>query len=382
MSITTKNDVCNDIAYLNSVDQKQRFQLLNVPPVRYNNFSTNPYMKRNPATGLVFTKPDLDMRRKVEILKYDSNRMSTQTNSLTKNGRYVQAVNGSIQRRSYSQIYLQQNLDTNGVLKPCPPTQTPSSSCDVPGPTIFLYEDDNVPLYNYGTNAADAYGIQNQATNPYPFYWNYIGYSNVANPYNSALVSYSTFTTVYVVYTDTPSYTFSIQTPISLNITGQLQNNVIQTYSDVSAIQISINSISINVKYSYTNVTLSPTPVVIYEHGKTGVPINMGVNVSNMSRTFAANVYLGILQINNIQLPTQRGYIYDIQATVNYQLLYPSNNYASYCDPPTITSYFDISLNQVYPLVRTNCTVEGATNLPVPPAPFPSLSVSGIPNAV
>jgi hypothetical protein len=381
MSITNQNDVCNDIAYLNSIDQKQRFQLLNIPPVRYNNFATNPYTKRNPGTGLFFTKSDLDMRRKVEILKYDSNRMSTQTNSLTKANKYAQAVNGSLQRRTYSQIYLQQNLDASGVLKPCPPVQTPSSACDVPGPTIFLYEDDNVPLYNYGTNAADAYGIQNQAPNPYPFYWNYIRYSNVANPYSASTTNYSTFTTIYVVYTDTPSYTFSIQTPISMRITGQLQNGVLQNYTDVSAaIRISINSITINVKYSYTNVTLSPSPTVIYEHGKTGIPINMGVTLTNTSRAFAATAYLGVLQINNLQLPTQRGYIYDIQANINYQVLYPSNNYASYCDPPTITSYFDISLNQVYPPVQTNCSVQGAT--PIPISTFPSLFVSGVPNAV
>ena len=380
MSITNKKDVCNDIAYLNSIDQKQRFQLLNIPPVRYNNFATNPYVKRNPITGLFFTKPDLDMRRKVEILKYDSNRMSTQTNSLTKANRYVQAVNGSFQRRTYSQIYLQQNLDASGVLNACPPVQTPSSACDVPGPAIFLYEDDNVPLYNYGTNAADAYGIENQAPNPYPFYWNYIGYSNVSNVYNSATTNYSTFTTLYVVYTDTPSYTFSIQTPISLRITGQLQTGVIQNYTDVSAIRISINSISINVKYSYTDVTLSPSPTVIYEHDKTGVPITMGITLNNTSRVFTATAYLGLLQINNLQLPTQRGYIYDIQATVNYQVLYPSNNYASYCDPPTITSYFDISLNQVYPPIQTNCSVQGESTIPI--STFPRLVVNGVPNAV
>ena len=115
-------------------------------------------------------------------------------------------------------------------------------------------------------------------------------------------------------------------------------------------------------------------------HGKTGIPINMGVTLTNTSRAFAATAYLGVLQINNLQLPTQRGYIYDIQANINYQVLYPSNNYASYCDPPTITSYFDISLNQVYPPVQTNCSVQGAT--PIPIYTFPSLFVSGVPNAV
>ena len=319
------------------------------------------------------------MRRKVEILKYDSNRMSTQTNSLTKANKYVQAVSGSLQRRTYSQIYLQQNLDASGVLKSCPPVQTPSSACDVPGPTIFLYEDDNVPLYNYGTNAADAYGIENQPGNPYPFYWNYTGYSNVANPYSTSSTNYSTFTNIYIVYTDTPSYTFSIQTPISFDITGQLQSGIIQNYTDVSAaIRISINSISVNVKYSYTNVTLANPPTILYEHGKTGVPIDMGVTLTNTSRVFNASVYLGVLEINNIQLPTQRGYIYDIQANINYQILYPSSNYADYCDPPTITSYLDISLNQVYPQTEVNCSVQGASIIPV--ASFPKLFVSGVPN--
>ena len=84
------NNICTNPAYINSLDQKKRFQLFNIPPVRYNNLTVNPYLSINPSTGVPFTKFDLDMRRKVEILKYASTRMSTQTNSLTKAQKFTQ----------------------------------------------------------------------------------------------------------------------------------------------------------------------------------------------------------------------------------------------------------------------------------------------------
>jgi hypothetical protein len=79
MANTNMNNVCNDTAYLNSINQKSRFQLLNIPPVRYDNLSKNPYVIVNPSTGKYYTKDELDMRRKAEILKYSSNLMSTET---------------------------------------------------------------------------------------------------------------------------------------------------------------------------------------------------------------------------------------------------------------------------------------------------------------
>jgi hypothetical protein len=65
MPTQNENQVCNDPAYLNTIDQNNLIKLFNDPPVRYEiifNANTNPYLNG-------FTKRQLDMRRKVEILK-------------------------------------------------------------------------------------------------------------------------------------------------------------------------------------------------------------------------------------------------------------------------------------------------------------------------
>lgn len=374
-----QNNICNDTAYLNSIDQKQRFQIVNIPPVRYNNFSTNPYVKTNPATGLFFTKPDVDMRRKVEILKYSSNRMSTQTNNLTKSQKYVNLVNGKYQQRTYSQEYIKTNLNKNtGRLNPCIQPPTPSTSCDIPGPTVYLYEDDNVPLYNYSTLIDAAYGIQNQEQNPYTNSWDYTKQKDNQQIfiYNTNETNYTTFTSLFILQYQYPSYIFSVQMPISCIITGSLKESVPSTskpYIDSQALSINIRAINLNVKYSYSDVQINNT-TLLFEHGPNGIPIDISINTST---TFSATVYLGLLNISQLILLTQKGYIYDIQANMNYQIMYPSGNYTNYCDTPIITTYFNPSLTTVQQS-SFNCTATGGST--INPAIFPTIYISGIPS--
>jgi hypothetical protein len=71
------------------------------------------------------------------------------------------------------------------LLNICPPgtvIKTPSSASHIPGPPIYLYEDDTVPLYNFNTNIDSAYGIQNQNANPYTINWDYVRLTNVDSP--------------------------------------------------------------------------------------------------------------------------------------------------------------------------------------------------------
>lgn len=378
MANINSNNVCNDTAYLNSIDQKTRFQLLNVPPVRYDNLSKNPYTNINPTTGKLFTKEDLDMRRKVEILKYSSNRMSTQTNKLTNSQRYAQLVRGLYQQRTYSRAFIEANTGENGLVQLCPPgtvIKTPSTASDIPGPPIYLYEDDNVPLYNFNTNLDSDYGIQNQNANPYTKNWDYVKLTNIDCPYNNS-ITYSTFTNIYIMYTDTPSYTFNISTPISLSISGSLKSGTI--YIDAQALRINISSVNINVKYSYSDVTIKSQPSINYEHGVNGgVPIDVSINIPVGQTSFNTTSYLGKLQINNLNLLTVKGYIYDIQLSVNYQIAYPSGQYGSYCNTPVLNTVINTSLNTVYPQINRNSKASGGST--INPFAFPVLSVTGIP---
>jgi len=251
---TNPPKICEDITYLNSLEQKKRFNLFNLPANRYDNLANNPYQKINPNTGETYTKFDLDMRRKAEILKYSSNRMSTQTNSLTRAQRFAQAVNGSSQQSKYSQAFIDANI-VNGVVNICPPgtiIQTPSSASDVPG-SGFLYEDPTIPLYNFVNNdTTAAYGIINQVENPYQSGFRYSIQSDVVYDGQSPA---SIFTT-YMFNTPTNTYSFSFTTPILIKFAGSLNSSTLPPSGSRLTFQIQLNSININVNYSLSPMSL------------------------------------------------------------------------------------------------------------------------------
>ena len=93
--------------------RKQRQSLFAMPSFRATPIS--PYPE--------YTKEQLDMRRKAEILKYAGNRMNTKTNDLTKTGRFTQIITGKYQSRSYTTTYKEnvsytydEKLDLNSVI--------------------------------------------------------------------------------------------------------------------------------------------------------------------------------------------------------------------------------------------------------------------------
>lgn len=371
--IIMSNNICNDAAYLNLLDQKTRFQILNIPPVRYDNLAKNPYQTPSPS-GLLYTKFDLDMRRKAEILKYSSNRMGTQTNNLTRAQIYAQsATTGRYQQRTYSQQFINENTQ-NGILVVCPSgtiIKTPSSASGVPGPPIMLYDDETVPLYNFTNANAGAYGIINQATNPYTTPWDFTNILNILAPYISGSVIYTTITSLYIISVDSPYYIFAVSVPLALSITGTYQTGITtRNYADDNALRIQIYSVSMNIKYSYSTVTLNYP--VNYQYNT--VPMDISVNLTSAS-AFSASCYFGLLNVSNIHLPTQQGFIYDIQFDINYQISYPSGNYTKYCNDPSITTCYNVSSNTLFG--TSACTLSG--NPLIPPI-FPVLQFSGIPS--
>ena len=359
------NNVCNNVAYLNSIDQKHRFALLNVPPVRYDNLATNPYNLINPSTGVKYTKYDLDMRRKSEILKYSSNRMSTQTNSLTKAQKYAQAVVGSYQSRTYSQMYIDKN-STNGILNPCPTVKKPTTASDVPGPPILLYDDPNVPLYNL-VNDADGptYGIINQDINTYTMVWNNTFPVNVSN-----ITGNSTITSIYVLYPTTVTLNYTITTPVSIYITGNLLSGALG-FNSTNAFTLSTQSINLNVNYSYSSVTLSPATTISFTNSPS---LTFDISVNKQNPNYSASCYLGLLTISNLILPVQKGFIYDIQVGISYSINYTSALYNEFCNAPITTSYINASANKSVK-TNVNCTLNRTPSVPVP---FPSLNIYSI----
>jgi len=119
----------SNFAICQMIEQKRQKQINPVPPVRLQLIS--PYRNENNVeTGI--TKRQLDMRRKIEILKYQNNNGKTSSNQQFA---ILATASSSASRRSSA--------------NDCISTPTKSSSSNIPGPVIVLTYDDTVPLYNY-----------------------------------------------------------------------------------------------------------------------------------------------------------------------------------------------------------------------------------------
>lgn len=353
------DSVCNNEAYLNSIDQKRRAQLNNIPPIRYNNLANNIYEQINPATGQSYTKFDLDMRRKAEILKYSSNRMPTQTNSLTRAQRYVQAVSGIYQQRTFSQAFIAENTE-NGVLQICPPgviIQTPSSASGVPG-NMLLYDDPAIPLYNLVNTTNTSYGILNQELDPYMIAWNY-AYNTDASQTSSETIIF----TLYMFNVASPTYTFSFTTPFSIAFSGKWLSGI--TSSTNASFTIQVNNISLGVLYSHSAMTLVPVPTYSREYNT-----SISVDISNAS-TFNGTCYFDNVTFSQIVLPSRLGYIYDVQLSVSYNIV-PNFEFSNKYETPTITTIFNAT-NPLSP-IGSRCSITGAPVI----NSFPPLYIQGI----
>ena len=161
----------NSVIDINSYCQQRKLRLqYSVPITRFTVVS--PY-------GLNFTKSDLDMRRKAEVLKHSGPQKSTQVNTLTKAQKFAQTIRGySPQQKSLDPFtgkfktadlaYCDSSL--NHVL---------TSSSDVPGPITSLYLDPAVPLYNYAP--PDRTFSENVEENDLPFRF-FVDSSNIYFP--------------------------------------------------------------------------------------------------------------------------------------------------------------------------------------------------------
>jgi hypothetical protein len=144
MSIT---DICQE---------RLQAQLTNKPPPR-NELQPSPY-------ELGFTKFQLDMRRKAEILEYSAVKQNTKTNNPTRSQKWSNFVNN---RSRVSQSLINDIANnTQPVQQACPDDRLipkPTYASNVPGPIIDLVYDPNVPLYNYQNNT-QALGVSENET--------------------------------------------------------------------------------------------------------------------------------------------------------------------------------------------------------------------------
>ena len=278
------------------LNQRRQHALYNVPQIRLNLVS--PYTTTN------FTKYQLDMRRKAEILKYKN--QNSKTNNLTKAQKWAQMVSGN-----YSSNVTQFTIDANSDNLNCAsddliPTLT--SACDVPGTPIYLTYDPSVPLYNYVNNQTMSI-LSNQTLNQPINQWisytlpNYI----VALSHN---IPISNETDIGVINVSTLASTQSIMSyiitvPVFIWVRGKLSTGS-------TNIDISILSFTLNVYYNNQSILTIPITGPF-----TSNLTSITIDPAKARNLFYAIQYVGMLSIPNFILNTPSGNIYNLSLTAN-----------------------------------------------------------------
>ena len=278
--------------------QRALSQLNNVPLTRFT--PINPYQTTS------YTKSQLDMRRKVEILKYSANKSSSQTNNLTKKEKFALLVKGGLSRT-------QSNIQSNAVnCEADNQILTPTTSSNIPGPVMYLYEDPAIPLYNYSD-----YNVRN-----YPSYvpnnedpWQFVVKSNTL-VYNNESKGINIY---YLIISNTinqPKYNYTVVMPVGLAVVGSIPTSYIPPTGFTGEIDIALYSVQLK---AYYNGNLAKT-ITLQSSDLSMCNITLNVPTQNTGSSplpFSATVFLGNLAFRNIQLYTAPTYVYTFELNVS-----------------------------------------------------------------
>ena len=326
-----------------------------------------------------YTQQQLDMRRKAEILQYAGNRMNTKTNSLTQSERYAQIISGKYQARSFTTTYIETAsyvrdlvLDISLAIITRTPVYSnpdptcpldnmipvPTSSSDVPGPIINLYNDTSIPLYHYAGSADKIYAITD-VIEENNFRAKYIDANTNAlytitstfDELNEIQTEPSevTMSTLYITnIIDSPQYVYELYVPIGIYFEGK--------YTGKTTYNTTINSVGLSIPTNGFNPqVIFGTNVVSSNISCNATSIsNISFNVTDNTKDFSGKIYIGMLKIKDINLYTAPGYIYDVNVltdmvltvgtaerkslTVRYQFKYGLIYNYSYTDKKTVTN--------------------------------------------
>jgi hypothetical protein len=308
---------------------RKRQQLFAMPSFRATTISPYPQ----------YTEQQLNMRRKAEILQYAGNRMNTKTNSLTQTGRYAQVISGKYQPRPYTTTYTETasyvfdnvlQMDRVVITRTpvysnpdptCPLDNmipVPTSSSDVPGPIINLYNDTSIPLYNYAVSADRSYAItdvietenfktKNADANTYAFYTITADSNGLITETEPSEITISTIYVTNIV--DSPQYVYELYLPIGIHFEGKYKTTTMD--ASFGSFGISIPSSGFNPQVIFGTNAVTTNRIVSFHNNQTYIR-DISFNVTNKSADFSGTIYIGMLKITNIDLYTAPGYIYDI----------------------------------------------------------------------
>jgi len=363
--------------------QKQRLAFYNIPPPRLNIVSPYP----------TYTKEQLDMRRKVEVLKYSGVQQNTKTNNFTKKQLFANLAKNSGSSKKVSQYLTNSNNGLLCVSNSTKPTSTTASN--IPGPPMILQYDPTVPLYNYGNHKNNrSYAITNKPLevefSPYSKSIIDIIREQYTFPYDDIYGNDTPNLTYYgelgdLVIKNTSEetgYSFNIYTPIAVWFNACIGAGSKDEFGVVTikptlitdlSLNINITSIIVTVYYNDTliqqtvpirnglqNRTYTP-PIPDNTFATTVCNIKKARNENPADPIFYALNYVGMLKVDiPLQTPPQTVYTfkYEVNYTYNSQSV---NTYLDYIQTGVyaslITEYSPDVVNEPY---IYNCDVSSS----------------------
>lgn len=278
--------------------QRRSRMIFNMPLTRA--VVENPYANTN------YTAEQLNMRRKVEILKYNT---GSNQSKLSKREKWAQLARG--------------NYNTNKMSIPADETVSMSSAyAGIPGPPIQLQLDNTVPLYNFKTISTNS-GMNNVPTEPLPE-WS-INYEKDVIYYPS--IENTKLSTLFIRPTiKSPYYTFQYTVPVMATIQGMympIDTSGCTITATISALAFKVyyNESQINNNVAMTSALTNDT-----------IELDLTPSVDTTDPTietfdFQTSVRLGDLTINNIFLYTEPNYVYTFR--LSYYVQYTITNLSS-----------------------------------------------------
>ena len=258
-----------------------------------------------------FTKDQLDMRRKAEVLQYK--KTASQTGQMSKKGKYAKLFT----------VAGNNNICPLDLYLP-----TPSSSSNIPGPSTMLQYNESIPLYNYASDADNYANLNPDENDQFDLYAD-----------NNILVSNGQTVKVASLLINNPSKslsTFAITIPIGLYVSADISSNTIYDAS------FSIPVITFGVYY---NGSLVPgTSITTASFSNKIVRVE-----STTSKTiFSGATYIGGLS-TTFTLATEKGFVYEFRMTAATALIQQSIDIS-----PTVGMFVNISNN----LLPKNCSIQ------------------------
>ncbi len=302
------NNICTIL------EQRRQLALLKKPANRYEGMLyTNPY-----ESG--YTKEQLDMRRKAEVLQYK--KTASHTDNLSKKGKYAKLFT----------IAGNNNICPLDLYLP-----TPSSSSNVPGPLTTLQYNESVPLYNYASTADNYANLNPDDNSQFDLYAD-----------NNILVTNGQTVKVASLLINNPIEslsTFTVTIPIGLYVSASISG------SDIYDASYSIPVVTFGVYY---NGSLVPgTSITSASFSNKIVRVT-----SNTSNTiFSGATYVGSLT-TTFTLSTQKGFVYEFRMSASTALIQQSINIS-----PTSGMFANISSN----LSPINCSIRLGSGGPLVP---------------